>query len=270
MSKKISHEAADEVSNSWHKLTSFTDARIGLGRAGNSLPTRQVLAFQMDHANARDAVHIPLNIDKLLADLPDCAHMRLASEAGDRATYLQRPDLGRRLSDMSRQALTSFMADNRVQFDVAVVIADGLSSTAVQAHGALLTQHLFKMFRKQGLTLAPLCIVNQGRVALGDEIGEQLGVDLLIVIVGERPGLSSPDSLGIYFTYKPVRGLQDSNRNCISNIRPAGLSFQAATDKLLWLIEHALELNQSGVMLKDQSATEDASHLVKGGNILLG
>lgn len=247
------------VANSWQKLKEFTDARIGLGRAGCAIPTKRLLEFQMDHANARDAVHIPLDIENLLAGLPSkYGHLVLESRAADRATYLQRPDYGRRLSDRSVTSLNSYLESQTDQYKAAIVIVDGLSSTAVQAHAGEMAETLCNLMEEKGYSLAPICVVQQGRVAIGDEIGDILGVDLLILMVGERPGLSSPDSLGIYYTFKPALGLQDSSRNCISNIRPAGLSFQEAADKLIWLIDESIKINQSGVMLKDESEAIDA------------
>lgn len=253
----VAHDPA--VANSWQKLKEFTDARIGLGRAGSAIPTKRLLEFQMDHANARDAVHIPLDLDKLLDGLPSkYGHLILESRAVDRATYLQRPDYGRSLSDNSVSSLNNYRESQTDKFKAAIVIVDGLSSTAVQAHAGAMTETLCNLMEDKGYSMAPICIVQQGRVAIGDEIGEILGVDLLILMVGERPGLSSPDSLGIYYTFKPALGLQDSARNCISNIRPAGLSFQEAADKLIWLIDESIKINQSGVMLKDESEPIDA------------
>lgn len=242
------------VSNSWAPLKRFTDARIGLGRAGNSLPTRRMLEFQMDHANARDAVHIPLDTDALVDALPDgLNHAMLSSQASDRATYLQRPDLGRTLSEDSGHVLASLCSEREAGFDAVIVVCDGLSSTAVQAHAAAMVEKLCVEFEQRHIKLAPICIVQQGRVGIGDDIAQKLGAEKSIVLIGERPGLSSPDSLGLYYTFKPEVGLQDSSRNCISNIRPAGLSFDEATDKLLWLMLESDKLGESGVNLKDES-----------------
>ena len=242
------------VQNSWHNLRQFTDARIGLGRAGGSIPTKALLSFQMDHANARDAVHIPLDREKLLTELPtEHGRLLLRSQATNREVYLQRPDLGRCLSEASVQDIDAYKADNRQPLRIALVIVDGLSSTAVQRHAAAMTRLLCQKIADTEDRLAPICLVEQGRVAIGDEIGELLDVDCLVLMIGERPGLSSPDSLGIYYTFKPRVGLQDSNRNCISNIRPGGLSFEEAGDKLLWLMDESQRIQQSGVMLKDES-----------------
>lgn len=248
------------VDNSWRDLRQFTDARIALGRAGSSIPTSALLAFQMDHANARDAVHIPLDREKLSAELPrEYGQLSLHSQAINRESYLQRPDLGRRLAKESVERLQAYKAENQEPVTVALVVVDGLSSTAVQQQAAKMTKLLCQKFAARQDALAPICLVEQGRVAIGDEIGELLGVDCLVLMIGERPGLSSPDSLGIYYTFKPKVGLQDSNRNCISNIRPRGLPFEEACDKLLWLIDESRRIQQSGVMLKDGSDNDGQS-----------
>ena len=195
--------------NSWRSLRRFTDARIGLGRVGSSISTRELLAFQMDHANAQDAVHIPLDEQKLLTELPsEYGQFVLHSQAKDRAMYLQRPDLGRRLAEESVERLRAYKSENSQDLSVAIVVADGLSSTAVQSHAAQMVKMLCERIHD---SLAPICVVQQGRVAIGDEIGELLKVDCLVLLVGERPGLSSPDSLGIYYTFQPKIGLQDAN-----------------------------------------------------------
>lgn len=237
----------------------FTDARIGLGRAGSSIPTKRLLEFQMDHANARDAVHIPLDIAKLSSELPQkYGILVLESMALDRPIYLQKPDFGRRLNSSSVSKIDRYLEQSKQkEFSVVVVIADGLSSTAVQKHASMMARLLCDSLGSKGYSIAPICIVNQGRVAVGDEIGELLGADLLVLMIGERPGLSSPDSLGIYYTYKPKVGLQDASRNCISNVRPEGLSFQGAIEKLIWLIDESIRIQQSGVMLKDESEAID-------------
>ena len=259
MASKLTREdETNVVKNSWSHLRRFTDARIGLGRAGGSIPTKELLAFQMDHANARDAVHIPLDQEALLAELPNrYGRLLLSSQAINRVTYLQRPDLGRRLSNESAQRIHEYNADSRESMRIAFVIVDGLSSTAVQRHAADMTNLLCQKIAERQEELAPICVVEQGRVAIGDEIGELLDVDCLVLMIGERPGLSSPDSLGIYYTFKPRVGLQDSNRNCISNIRPGGLSFDEARDKLFWLMDESKKIQQSGVMLKDESENRE-------------
>ncbi|WP_372597912.1 ethanolamine ammonia-lyase subunit EutC [Amphritea sp.] len=243
--------------NPWGQLRRYTDARIAQGRAGVSLPTKALLAFQMDHASARDAVHIPLESEALTEQLRSAGYesIILHSRAADRTEYLQRPDLGRRLDLRSVERLEEYRQQHPQSVNVAVVIADGLSSMAVQRHAAAMTQALLTRLESRGFKRAPVTIVNQGRVAVGDEVGELLGVELLILLVGERPGLSSPDSLGIYFTFQPQVGLTDARRNCISNVRPAGMSIAAAADKLIWLIDESQRLQCSGVGLKDQSVS---------------
>lgn len=251
--------------NAWRTLRQYTDARIGLGRAGISLPTSELLEFQLAHARARDAVHFPLDVDRLLAELPapggpeqptpDSPPVCLHSQAEDRFTYLQRPDLGRRLSPSSAQALLQAQAADEAATDLALVVVDGLSSSAVQANVApFLQQFLADLGQeRQPRRLAPLAIVQQGRVAIGDEVGALLRARMVVVLIGERPGLSAPDSLGIYLTYGPRTGLSDAHRNCISNVRPAGLSFADASQRLLYLIREADRLQLSGVGLKDRT-----------------
>lgn len=243
------------IDNFWCELRHHTDARIGLGRTGISQTTRTHLQFQLDHANARDAIHIPLDIDLIITNLTECglASILLNSKAKNRTIYLQRPDFGRRLNSESRNTIQMSKPELNRKIDVVIAIADGLSSTAVHKHAVKLAHEISKKIDKQGMNLAPICIVSQGRVAIGDEVGELFNADVMIMIIGERPGLSAPDSLGIYYTYKPALGLTDVNRNCISNIRPAGISIEGAASKLLWLIIESLKRGVSGVNLKDQS-----------------
>ena len=257
----------------WHELKRFTQARIGLGRAGRSLPTRHQLQFNVDHAAARDAVHIPLNCEALEQDLQQMAlpYVRLHSKAQNRSEYLQRPDLGRRLSLSSVERLKQ-QNHQAKKYDVAMVLVDGLSSVAVQTQGSELCHSLIKQLEDNQLSVSPICIVEQGRVAIGDEIGEQLHARTVVLIVGERPGLSSPDSLGIYYTFAPKSGLTDANRNCISNIRPAGLSIEHATAKCCWLVMESTKLGLSGVGLKDKSSDPfdgDSGALAQPGNFLI-
>jgi ethanolamine ammonia-lyase small subunit len=216
-------------------LRAFTPARVGLGRTGVSQQARDVLAFQLAHARARDAVHARMDAPALQAAIANvavpsqpAAIMRLHSAASDRATYLQRPDLGRRLDENSRQALAKLGASG---CDLAIVVADGLSALAVERHvPALLAEWLPRL---AGWKLGPLCIVEQGRVAIADEIGFALHADLSVVLIGERPGLSSPDSLGAYITWQPRPGRTDAERNCISNIREEGLACRDAAEQLV-------------------------------------
>jgi ethanolamine ammonia-lyase small subunit len=229
-------------------LRSFTHARIGLGRAGASLPTEALLAFGVAHAQARDAVHTALTPDLLAAALRDAglASVNVHSAATDRPTYLRRPDLGRRLDAASRAELMALRPARPPQ--AVFVLADGLSARAVQFHAAPVLIETCRLL--QGWTVGPVVIARQARVALGDEIGELLGGELVAVLIGERPGLSSPDSLGIYLTYGPRVGRTDAERNCISNIRPAGLIYAEAARQLCRLMEAARGAGLTGVELK--------------------
>ena len=240
------------MSDPWARLARLTPARIGLGRAGAALPTREVLRFALDHARARDAVHTPLDAEALEAALVALGHgvLHVESAAPDRPTYLRRPDLGRRLSAASRAGLEG---RQRPPTDLAVVVADGLSAAAVQTHAAPLLAALAPWIARANWTLAPVVIARQGRVALGDEVGALLRARMVVMLLGERPGLSSPDSLGIYLTFGPRPGRSDAERNCISNVRPAGLTYDLAAFKLAWHLTEALRLGLTGLTLKDQS-----------------
>jgi len=222
----------------WIKLRELTAARIALGRAGHSLPTRELLSFQLAHAKARDAVGRSLDVAVLASLRP----LLLKSAARDRATYLRRPDLGRRLSEESRARLS------RGDYDAALIIADGLSATAVHRHALALIEPLVADLA--GWRLAPIALVEQGRVAIGDEIGELLGARLAVMIIGERPGLSSPDSLGVYLTWAPRVGRTDAERNCVSNIRTEGLAPDIAARRVVSLMRAASEQQLTGVGLK--------------------
>lgn len=232
-------------------LARLTPARIALGRSGSSLPTSELLRFGLAHAQARDAVHAAFRPRQMADELAALGldTVMTHSAAGSREDYLRRPDLGRSLSQESEAAL----AASRGSFDIALVVADGLSSTAVQQNAAPLIAALLPFLQRQKLTLAPIVIAQQARVALGDEAGLVLGARMVAVLIGERPGLSSPDSLGAYLTFGPKRGLTDAARNCISNIRPGGLGFQHAAFKLAWLIDQGLRRALTGVDLKDDS-----------------
>jgi ethanolamine ammonia-lyase small subunit len=241
--------------NPWQRLRQFTRARIALGRAGNSQTTDAVLAFGLAHAQARDAVHLPLERAAVEAALADAGFASLPahSAAADRAHYLRRPDLGRRLDDASRASLTA--ARPATAPDVVFVIADGLSALAAQTHGVPLLRGVRERLPADW-TVGPVIIAEQSRVALGDEIGEVLGARQVVMLIGERPGLSSPDSLGIYLTYAPRVGRTDAERNCISNVRPEGLSYEQAAGRLVFLLQGAAALGCSGVGLKDDTAHE--------------
>lgn len=239
--------------NPWQRLRQFTSARIALGRAGHSQPTDAVLAFGLAHAQARDAVHQPLSCEAVKAALDQAGFAKLLvhSAAADRAQYLRRPDLGRRLDEDSRERLRQTAAD---PCDVAFVIADGLSAQAAQRHAVPVL--LAVRDRLRDWRIGPVAIAQQSRVALGDEIGELLRARQVVMLIGERPGLSSPDSLGIYLTYDPHPGRTDAQRNCISNVRPEGLSYRQAADRLAWLLRGAVALGCSGVRLKEDSESD--------------
>jgi len=230
-------------------LRALTPARVGLGRTGDSQLTSDQLAFQLAHAQARDAVHAGLNIQSLAVQIASLNQMRtpllLKSAAPDRATYLQRPDLGRRLSAESNAQLTSG------PYNLALVICDGLSALAVERNAAPLIEALLPQLCS--LTIAPISIVEQGRVAIGDEIGVALGAELVVVLIGERPGLSSFDSLGAYITWQPLPGRTDAERNCISNIRDEGLSATQAAAQITYYIHAARKLQLTGIALKENS-----------------
>jgi ethanolamine ammonia-lyase small subunit len=231
----------------WRRLRSATPARIGLGRCGSGLPTRALLEFQLAHARARDAVHEAFDPGRIVAGLHDRQTRVVSSCAPDRQTYLQRPDLGRRLAEADAGLLTP------EDYEVAFVVADGLSSPAVHAHAVPMLRATFD--RIGAWRVAPIIVACQARVALGDAIGALLGVALVAVLIGERPGLSAPDSLGVYVTWDPRPGRQDSERNCISNIRPAtGLSCELAASRLAWLMNAARRQRLTGVRLKDSSS----------------
>ncbi|MES2257219.1 MAG: ethanolamine ammonia-lyase subunit EutC [Pseudomonadota bacterium] len=250
--------------NPLHALRQFTAARIALGRAGVSQPTAPQLAFQLAHARARDAVHLALDVETLtralagaLPQLPAPA-LLLHSAAGSRGVYLQRPDLGRQLDDTSRATLRALpqpagAGDAERPWDVAFVIADGLSALAIEQHALPFLQALMRRIEPEHWRIAPLSIVSQGRVAVGDEVGELIGAQAVVVLIGERPGLSSPDSMGLYLTWQPCIGLSDASRNCISNVRPAGLLYDDAADKLHYLLAEAKRRRLSGVALKDET-----------------
>lgn len=254
--------------NPWNTLTRFTQARIALGRAGTSLPTRPHLEFQFAHARARNAVHHPLDESALCAVLEarGLPNFVVHSAAPDRATYLQRPDLGRVPSEASQASLVTFGAGG---FDVAIVVVDGLSAFAIEQNVLPFLDLLVPQLSARGLGLAPVAVVRQGRVAIGDPIARALGAKLVIVLIGERPGLSSPDSMGIYMTWSPAAGTTDAQRNCISNVRRDGLGYDEAVYKLMYLVSEALRRGLSGVMLKDETASQARLAGGAGSNFLL-
>lgn len=265
--------------NPWDKLKAFTDARIAIGRAGSSLPTSELLKFQLEHAQARDAVHLPLNPNLLLDELkqslsenknelcppaldllPDhlsYSQQVVTSQAMDRGAYLQRPDLGRLLNQTSVDQLSNITPAS--EFDLSIVCVDGLSSVAIQKNVVPFLLELLRLMavKNAQFTLAPIMVCTQGRVAIGDHVAEALHAKTVMVLVGERPGLSSPDSMGLYLTYNAKLGCNDAQRNCISNIREGGLSYSEAATKAMYLIEESQRLKLSGVDLKERSETID-------------
>jgi ethanolamine ammonia-lyase small subunit len=242
------------------RLRSFTPARVGLGRAGVSQQLRHVLEFQRAHATARDAVHAVFDPAQFAASMPETLRSRevlsLHSAAADRQTYLQRPDLGRILDVRSRNLIDAFSGSG---FDLAIVIADGLSALAVERHATPLLQATLPQL--SAWSIAPLPVVGQGRVAIGDEIGEILRARIAVVLIGERPGLSSPDSLGAYVTWMPRRGRTDAERVCISNIRPEGLNYVDAAAQLIAVLADARRNQLTGVAASNSrpSLTEGPS-----------
>jgi ethanolamine ammonia-lyase small subunit len=235
------------IADPWAALRRHTPARIALGRAGPALPTREVLDFGLAHARARDAVHCALDADRLDRELRAAGYapIRVHSKAPDETTYLTRPDLGRRLDDTSALRL-------RGAVETVVAIEDGLSAIAVQNHAVPLLAALARLSAERW-SRAAIVVALRGRVALGDDIGERLKARLVVVMIGERPGLSSPDSLGIYLTHAPRIGRTDAERNCISNIHARGLGYEEAARKLDWLVSAALARGVSGIALKDDS-----------------
>jgi ethanolamine ammonia-lyase small subunit len=229
-------ESAPPARGQAGRPTLLTPARIGLGRTGHSLPTAELLDFQIDHARARDAVYEALDPSALGFE-----HVLVRSAARNRDEYLRRPDLGRRLADAGSLV--------RGDYDAAIVIADGLSATAVHHHAASVVAALMPLL--EGWSVAPIVVALQGRVAIGDEIGDALGARMVAVLIGERPGLSSPDSLGIYLTWDPRPGRIDAQRNCISNVRTEGIPYDLAARKLHFLMSEARRRKLSGVELKD-------------------
>ena len=251
-------------------LRQFTRARIALGRAGTSLPIKANLDFQLAHALARDSVSLPLDFDGMAQQLSDCYEtLQLQSQVESHSDYLQRPDKGRLLNAISQKKLQS-LSGRETNPDIALIIADGLSSKAIENHAPALLLKLIPELLKSDYSLAPLSLVKYARVAIGDPIGELFNARMSIVLIGERPGLSSPDSMGIYFTYHPQTGNTDAQRNCISNIHSHGLNYLQAVRKLLYLINAANRLEYSGVRLKETAEDEHGlNNLAQHSNFLL-
>ena len=237
---------ADDI---WASLRRLTAARIGLERSGASLATAPLLDFRLAHARARDAVHEPLDEASLVTELAGLGEpvISVASAAEDRQSYLLRPDLGRRL------ASDAALAPHRGDYDVAFVIADGLSARAVALHARPVLSQVVTALRAEGWKIAPLVVVRHGRVAIGDAVASALGARSVAVLIGERPGLSSADGMGAYLTFRPYAGMTDAERNCISNIRPDGIGYELAGFKIAHLLRSMRLRGASGVALKDDS-----------------
>jgi ethanolamine ammonia-lyase small subunit len=233
-------------------LRHLTPARVGLGRAGASLPTSALLEFTLDHGRARDAVHAEFDVPAIVAGLDALGlrALRVSSQAQNRKDYLRRPDRGRKLDQASQDVLASCP---RGRCDLAIVVGDGLSPSAVNAHAVELVRNLILRLAAAAIEIGPVVVASGARVALGDEIGALLGARMAVMLIGERPGLSAPDSLGAYLTFAPGAGVIDAMRNCVSNIHAAGLSYDEAAFKIAWLIREGLARQLTGVALKDES-----------------
>jgi ethanolamine ammonia-lyase small subunit len=237
-------------------LRDLTPARVALGRSGASVPTAAWLDFTLDHARARDAVHAAFDAQGLIAALGGLSlrAVGVASRATDRRDYLRRPDLGRRLDQGSTELLAA--CGGSAGSPLAIVIGDGLSPTAVHAHAIELMRALLARLAVAQIEIGHVVVASGARVALGDEIGEMLGASMVVMLIGERPGLSAPDSLGAYLTFAPKVGRTDAERNCVSNIHRAGLSYDEAAFKIAWLVREGLARQITGVALKDESGGE--------------
>jgi len=264
MSKiKKANELENVIENPWSVLREYTDARIGLGRAGVSIPTSHSLDFLLAHAQAQDAVHLPLDVETVVEQLEDAnlyqeifTPILLHSQAVNRTIYLQRPDLGRKLDKKSIDILKKVNTLKEEKYDLSIVVVDGLSSLAIKENASIFIKKLVEVLDtdSENWNIAPITIVQQGRVAIGDEVGQILNSKTSIVLIGERPGLSSPDSMGLYLTYNPKVGLTDESRNCISNIRIEGLSYEEGIKKTMYLLKESRRLELSGVNLKDRTS----------------
>jgi ethanolamine ammonia-lyase small subunit len=247
----------NEDDSRWALLRAATPARIGLARSGSSIATRELLAFQLAHAEARDAVREPLDSELILRGLAErgLQTLLLRSAASDRHIYLARPDLGRRLEGSSRARLGAAGRN----YDLVFVIADGLSARAIHRHALPLLDHVLPELNRNQWHVGPITVVQQGRVAIGDEIGRELDAALIAVLIGERPGLTSPDSLGAYLTWNPTVGRTDAERNCLSNIRPEGLTYPEAAQRLMHLCTEARRRKCTGITLKDETALTEST-----------
>jgi len=279
---KKTNDKQNVIENPWSALREYTDARIGLGRAGVSIPTSHSLEFQLAHAQAQDAVHLPLDVETVIEQLENAnltfnqeqeifTPILLHSQAINRTTYLQRPDLGRRLDKKSIETLKKVNTLKHEKYDLSIVVVDGLSSLAIKENSSIFIKKLIEELNTdpQNWNIAPITIVLQGRVAIGDEVGEILNSKITIVLIGERPGLSSPDSMGLYLTYNPKSGLTDASRNCISNIRNEGLSYEEAVKKTMYLLKESRRLELSGVNLKDRTTNNIIENNTNEKNFLI-
>lgn len=230
----------------------MTPARVALGRAGESLPTAALLEFMLDHARARDAVHAAFDVSRLMLGLNDLGleAIEVCSRARERKDYLGRPDLGRSLDQTSREALLNRKGG---ACRVAIVVGDGLSPIAVNAHAISVVNRLIPRLAIDRIDIGPVVVARGARVALGDEIGALLCARMMVMLIGERPGLSAADSLGAYLTFAPKIGRTDAERNCVSNIHGAGLDYEEAAFRIAWLIREGLARELTGVRLKDES-----------------
>jgi len=245
--KNISLKTTDP----WESLKEFTAARIALGRAGDSIPIAQSLQFKLAHAHARDAVYSSLNTAALTGLLKQLGTtvLTLHSKAENRQQYLQRPDLGRLPDSLTMEILNA----QKTPCDICIVLADGLSANAINTNAIPLLTALLPLLSGMKYNLSPICLAEQARVAIADPVARVLKAKLSIILIGERPGLSAADSIGAYLTYNPKPGLTDESRNCVSNIRPQGLAFQPAAEKIFYLVQEAFSKKLSGVALKDNA-----------------
>ena len=242
------------IENPWEGLRQFTPARIALGRSGHSLPTQQMLAFQLAHAQARDAVYADYNPALLVQQLHQegLEAFQVTSRASDRFVFLRQPDLGRRLVAASLEQIAQYTRSKGTGYEAVFVLGDGLSAEAAHLHAIPVLKLVTAALGQAGWRIGPVVVASESRVALGDEIGEVLGAEQVAIFIGERPGLSAAQSLGIYLTYKPFVGRLESDRNCISNIHQQGLSYQLAAQTLVYLMQQSRRLKYGGVRLKDE------------------
>ena len=249
-------------SPSLERLRELTPARVGLGRAGASLPTRALLDFTLDHARARDAVHAAFDVAAIVSGLKSLGlePFHVGSAVRNRQDYLRRPDLGRTLDQDSRQLLTSYSSG---ACRLVIVVGDGLSPAAVSAHAVALVRNLVARMGVDGIEPGHVLVATGARVALGDEIGAILGARMMVMLIGERPGLSAPDSLGAYLTFAPQPGRTDAERNCVSNIHAAGLGYDEAAFRIAWLVREGLAREITGVALKDESGSRASGQIDK-------